>query len=340
MWPFTLVAREITTFELSYEFSLQATLTRWRGRYENTMMEFIVQEMWEGHFFEDMGVGGFDWDEDMEITEWHLQDAAYLEVGLQSPMSQDQKDRLAQLIQEHDPDHRRVWFREIEAARKPQRKTRRKKTDQLVFGFMADEADEADDDALDDVYMAMSLRTTTEEWYGVPQTHQDPQRDLLLNAPVQRGVLETIELPKAFIANWIAAQHRHCTLLKHGVQFADAVRDRTTGKIVGAIQAKNPVSRNMDDGKTLEISRVATDGTANACTWLMGRARRWAKADGRFDRIITYTLEHEPGASLRAANFKEVALVRPRAPRRKGSEAPTGAKRRWEIRLRHNPNKK
>ena len=64
-----------------------------------------------------------------------------------------------------------------------------------------------------------------------------------------------------------------------------------------------PVARMLDDGLTVEINRVCTDGTRNACSMLYGAARRVAKSLG-YARIITYTLPEEGGASLRASGFR------------------------------------
>jgi hypothetical protein len=64
-----------------------------------------------------------------------------------------------------------------------------------------------------------------------------------------------------------------------------------------------PVARRMDDGETVEINRVCTDGTRNACSLLLGAVRRAARALG-YKRVITYTLPSEGGASLRAAGYR------------------------------------
>ena len=64
-----------------------------------------------------------------------------------------------------------------------------------------------------------------------------------------------------------------------------------------------PVARNSDNGYTLEVNRVCTDGARNACSMLYGAAWRAAKALG-YRRLITYTLPAEGGASLRAAGWK------------------------------------
>ena len=64
-----------------------------------------------------------------------------------------------------------------------------------------------------------------------------------------------------------------------------------------------PVARMLDDGATVEILRVCTDGARNACSMLYGAARRTARSLG-YTRIVTYTLPEEGGASLRAAGFR------------------------------------
>lgn len=93
--------------------------------------------------------------------------------------------------------------------------------------------------------------------------------------------------------------HRHSRRTV-GHKFSIAVSDGEC--IRGVAIVGRPVSRFLDDGFALEINRVCTDGTANACSILYGAARRTAKAMG-YRRIFTYTLPEEGGASLRAAGF-------------------------------------
>lgn len=64
-----------------------------------------------------------------------------------------------------------------------------------------------------------------------------------------------------------------------------------------------PVSRHLDDGWTLEVNRLCTDGTRNACSMLYAAAWRAARAMG-YKRVVTYILDTENGASLRAAGWK------------------------------------
>lgn len=99
---------------------------------------------------------------------------------------------------------------------------------------------------------------------------------------------------------FIATHHRH-HLPPQGWKFGIAVNDGE--KVVGVITVGRPVSRMLDDGWTLEVTRCATDGTKNAPSMLYGAARRVAFGLG-YKRIITYTLSSEPGTSLLAASWK------------------------------------
>jgi len=75
------------------------------------------------------------------------------------------------------------------------------------------------------------------------------------------------------------------------------------GQLVGVAIVGRPVARHRDDGETLEITRLCTDGTHNACSFLYGACARAAFALG-YERIGTYTLQDEGGASLRAAGWR------------------------------------
>ena len=79
--------------------------------------------------------------------------------------------------------------------------------------------------------------------------------------------------------------------------------NQTYFKTVGVAIVGRPVAPKLDDGLTAEITRVCTDGTRNAASMLYGACRKAARAMG-YDRIFTYTLPEEGGASLRAAGFK------------------------------------
>jgi hypothetical protein len=73
--------------------------------------------------------------------------------------------------------------------------------------------------------------------------------------------------------------------------------------LVGVVIVGRPVARMRDDGHTLEVTRLCTDGTKNACSFLYGAAARAAFALG-YSRIGTYILASETGASLRASGWR------------------------------------
>ena len=73
-------------------------------------------------------------------------------------------------------------------------------------------------------------------------------------------------------------------------------------ELAGVAIVGRPVSRILDDGWTLEVTRLATDGTKNACSFLYGATWRAAKALG-YRKLITYILASESGVTLRAAGW-------------------------------------
>ncbi len=76
--------------------------------------------------------------------------------------------------------------------------------------------------------------------------------------------------------------------------------------------AGRPVARHFDDGQTVEVNRVASDGTRNATSMLYAALARAAFALG-YTRVITYTLASESGSALRGAGWRIVGQ-RPRTP--------------------------
>jgi hypothetical protein len=76
-------------------------------------------------------------------------------------------------------------------------------------------------------------------------------------------------------------------------------------QIVGVAIVGRPVSRFRDDGLTAEVTRLCTDGTRNACSFLYGASARAAFALG-FKRIGTYILASEPGTSLTGTGWRMI----------------------------------
>jgi hypothetical protein len=78
------------------------------------------------------------------------------------------------------------------------------------------------------------------------------------------------------------------------------------GQLVAVGIAGRPVARHLQDGRTIEITRVSSDGTRNATSMLYGALTRAAFALG-YTRVITYTQASEAGSSLRGAGFRVLA---------------------------------
>lgn len=144
--------------------------------------------------------------------------------------------------------------------------------------------------------------------------------------------MEAVPLHLKEANEFVARFHRH-SLPTVGCKFC--LGAAVGGKLVGVAIAGRPVSRRLDDGRTLEVLRVCTDGTRNACSFLYARVARIARLIG-YERVITYTLQHEPGSSLRAVGAKVVGEVpagewsKPSRPRK--SQPVYGQKKwRWEL---------
>jgi len=106
------------------------------------------------------------------------------------------------------------------------------------------------------------------------------------------------------------------------------------GKVVGVAIIGRPVARGRDDGMTLEVTRLCTDGTRNACSFLYGAAARAAFALG-YSRLGTYILASENGATLKASNWRLVGKVHGRswscASRPRVDTHPLQSKMLWEA---------
>lgn len=99
---------------------------------------------------------------------------------------------------------------------------------------------------------------------------------------------------------FVKLHHRHLKPpLGHKFSIAVAIGQQVVGVVIVGL----PVARHLDNGWTLEVNRLATDGTKNACSMLYAAAWRTARALG-YQQLITYILECEPGTSLRAAGWK------------------------------------
>lgn len=151
---------------------------------------------------------------------------------------------------------------------------------------------------------------------------------------------EIVPLTLAQARRYVAEHHRHN---EPPVGHRFSIGLQRDGELVGVVIAGHPVARKADDGRTLELVRLTTEGDRNACSRLYGAACRAAFAMG-YRKVITYTLADEPGSSLRAAGFRQDGMTTHRdgwvhtTGPRSGDRPrlfdpplmPTGPKCRWE----------
>ena len=147
-------------------------------------------------------------------------------------------------------------------------------------------------------------------------------------SPVPMKLSEAIE----FVRNF----HRHNKPPIGGV-FAVGCSDGE--KLVGVAIVSRPISRHLDNGETLEVTRccVVDESQKGACSFLYSRCWKAAKALG-WKKLITYTLKSESGSSMRGAGWVVVAELSGSTgkawqtrPGRDWQEVTGQSKFRWEA---------
>lgn len=135
--------------------------------------------------------------------------------------------------------------------------------------------------------------------------------------------------------DFVTEHHRHHKkVLSH--RFSIRVVDGG-GITRGVAIVGRPVCRHYDFRKVLEVTRLCTDGTKNACSILYAAAARIGRELG-YETIQTYILDSESGTTLRAAGWEFASETRGHqwvrsdgSPRR--TDQPTCDKQRWIRRL-------
>jgi hypothetical protein len=123
------------------------------------------------------------------------------------------------------------------------------------------------------------------------------------------GKLELVPIQFAEASEFVRRHHRHhIPPVGHKYSIAASAK----GSIIGVAIVGRPVSRALDDGFTLEVTRLCTNGHKNACSFLYAAAWRVAKNLG-YRRIVTYIQASESGTSLTAAGWKPLYQVRARS---------------------------
>lgn len=115
--------------------------------------------------------------------------------------------------------------------------------------------------------------------------------------------LHIVPIMQAEAFAFVRKHHRH-----HGAPVGSIFQvaaANAEGEVVGVAIVGRPVARMLQDGWTLEVNRLCTDGAPNACSMLYAAAWRVAKGLG-YRRLITYILNTEGGTSLQAAGWRKV----------------------------------
>lgn len=133
---------------------------------------------------------------------------------------------------------------------------------------------------------------------------------------------------------WVERHHSHHHAPRGGI-LAVAVH-RGDVRVCVAV-AGRPVARLLDDGRTAEVTRVASlggDEARHAASMALGALGRALRAVG-YDRLVSYTLLGECGTSYRAAGWWPTAITKggewAREDRPRDDAAQPGRKVRWET---------
>ena len=153
--------------------------------------------------------------------------------------------------------------------------------------------------------------------------------------------------PKLFVTSlelreanaFVAKYHRHHKPRGfHRFSIGSITEDGALHSV--AIVGKPTARLGGNQRDVLEVTRLASDGTQNACSILYAASARAGSALG-YLRIITYTLPEEGGASLRASGWVEEGLAGggswSRPSRLRDDKAPLSIKTRWSKDLAVRP---
>ena len=148
----------------------------------------------------------------------------------------------------------------------------------------------------------------------------------------------TIPLTLREANDFVESFHRHNgRTARDGGKFAIGASHGE--QMIGVAIVGNPLSATYMDGFTAEVLRVCVTDAApkGSNSFLYSRCWRiWRLMGG--NRLITYTLKDEPGASLRGAGWKIIGETKPIGPNwnkgalhRRWQPIYGQSKLRWEI---------
>lgn len=145
------------------------------------------------------------------------------------------------------------------------------------------------------------------------------------------GTLRIVPVELKDANAFIEANHRHHKRVQ-GHRFSLGCID-TEGILRGVAVVGRPVARYVNHKEVLEVTRLCTDGTVNACSCLYGASARAGKALG-YKSIQTYILDEESGISLLASGWINVGIFgggewKCRGRENRRTDQPTGKKLKW-----------
>ena len=129
---------------------------------------------------------------------------------------------------------------------------------------------------------------------------------------------------------FVAKYHRHH---KPSVGHKFSIGLNSNDELIGVAIMGRPVARGSDNGFTIEVARLCTNGQKNACSMLYQAAARASKELG-YKKIQTYILEIESGTSLKASGWKMEAITaggqwKHTDGKERRTDQPTMPKQRW-----------
>lgn len=107
-------------------------------------------------------------------------------------------------------------------------------------------------------------------------------------------------------------------------------------QLVGVVIVGRTTAKGLHSPVRAEVTRLATDGAHNACSFLYKRARRVVQAMG-YTSLKTYTKKSESGASLRAIGAQLEVELPARSwekcskKRKRTDKSLPHARLRWEL---------
>lgn len=132
---------------------------------------------------------------------------------------------------------------------------------------------------------------------------------------------------------FVGIEHRHLDEVRgHKFSLGAMLGDR----LVGVCIVARTTAAGLHSPLRAEITRLATDGSPNACSFLAARAKRVVQAMG-YVSLKTYTRTDESGASLRAvgacceAELKARSWATSNKKRRRADKSKPSPRLRWEL---------